>query len=221
MLLKIRNLDKSYTEGSCKRRILSGISLDLSESELLVLTGKSGSGKSTLLNLIAGLDSIDSGEIFLEKCAIHHLSPSGLAALRLRKIGIVFQFFNLLPDLTVYQNVCLPLHLDKNLKYDKRERVVESLTRVNALELSSKFPHQLSGGEMQRAAIARAIVQKPRLIIADEPTGNLDEANGRLIVDLFQSLISEDGISVLAVTHNPDLFGGFGRRVKLVDGHIS
>lgn len=218
--IRIDGLNKSYSAGERNVVILNNLSLSVPERSLSVIIGRSGSGKSTLLNLIAGLDRPDSGEIRLLGRFLHELEPEALASFRLRHIGLVFQFFNLLPTLSLSENILLPAILAGVSKVEAKRSAGHFLERLGIGHLADRLPGQVSGGEIQRAAIARALINRPELVLADEPTGNLDEATGAELVRLFLRLTREDGVTLLVVTHDDKLINGADRRFLLEHGSV-
>ena len=220
-LVTLQNVDKVFHRGSEAVNVLSGLDLQIEEGEFLALMGPSGSGKSTLLNLLAGLDRPTSGSIEIGGQRIESLSRRALAHWRSRHVGFVFQFYNLLPVLSAERNVELPLLLT-SLSSSERKRHVENALRIVGLEHRAKHtPRTLSGGEQQRVGIARAIVTDPTLILADEPTGDLDRKTGDGILDLLQALNREHGKTVVMVTHDPHAANRASRRLYMVDGQLS
>ncbi|MFN7967024.1 MAG: ABC transporter ATP-binding protein [Acidobacteriota bacterium] len=215
-VLDVIDLHKSY--GAL--RVLHGVTCRLGAGERLALTGPSGSGKSTLLNCIGGIDRADSGTVRLLGDSLETLKAEQLAAVRRRRIGTVFQFFHLLPTLSAFENVELPLQLLGVATADRRTRVDALLQRVGVSHRANAYPDQLSGGEMQRVAIARALVHRPPVILADEPTGNLDSANGETILALLRELSDETGTSMVLVTHSEDVAAICHRELVLRDGKI-
>jgi putative ABC transport system ATP-binding protein len=202
-IVRIRGLSKYYAEGEQTRAVLEKVDLDIKTGEFFVLLGKSGSGKSTLLNLISGIDQADSGSILIGETDITTLDERRLTLFRREHVGIVFQFFNLIPTLTVLENITLPLELSGKSGGEKRARSL-----LDAVGLGSRerdFPDKLSGGEQQRVAIARALVHQPALVLADEPTGNLDEETGKLILALLLELTRDMGRTLVMATHNPEI----------------
>jgi putative ABC transport system ATP-binding protein len=202
-IVQIRGLSKFYAEGERTRAVLDAVDLDIQEGEFLVLLGKSGSGKSTLLNLLSGIDQADSGSVIINNTNITHLDEHRLTLFRRQHLGIIFQFFNLIPTLTVLENVTLPLELSGQSGGEKR-----ALSLLEAVGLASRandFPDKLSGGEQQRVAIARALVNEPALVLADEPTGNLDEETGKQILALLLELTRDAGRTLVMATHNPEI----------------
>lgn len=215
-ILEAVDLTKSY-DGS---RVLRGVSLRLNAGERLALMGPSGSGKTTLLNCLGGIDRPDSGRLLLRGAAMESLTPDGLAALRRRDIGSIFQFFHLLPTLTAAENIELPLQLNGVPPKDRRARVAALLERVGIAHRAQALPSQLSGGEMQRVAIARALAHRPALLLADEPTGNLDSVSGGNVLDLLLELSEETGTALVLVTHSVEATRICHRVVHLRDGVI-
>jgi putative ABC transport system ATP-binding protein len=202
-LVEVRGLTKSYKRDSQVILVLDRLNLDIPKGEFLALMGPSGSGKSTLLNLLAGLDSPTSGSISVDGAEVSAMRSKQLAAWRARHVGFIFQLYNLLPVLTAYQNVELPLLLTNLSKKDRREHVITALEIVGLGERLDHFPRQLSGGQEQRVGIARAIVSDPTLILADEPTGDLDAVSAGEILTLLQRLNTEHGKTIAMVTHDP------------------
>ena len=219
-LLELRDIHKTYHLGGETIRALDGVSLDIDSGEFISIIGPSGSGKSTLMHILGCLDSPTSGTINLDGMMIHDASPRQLAAIRNKKIGFVFQFFNLLPKLTVRQNVELPMIYSGLSSKERREKAMNSLNSVNMEDRSKHRPSQLSGGQQQRAAIARALVNDPRIIFADEPTGNLDSNTGVLILEMFDKL-HQEGRTVMIVTHDPEIAAVTPRRIEIRDGKIA
>ena len=202
-VVEVQSVNKSYHRDKVEIRVLSNLSLTNPEGEFVALMGPSGSGKTTLLNLIAGIDHPDSGQVVVAGTALNTLGESQLAKWRTRHIGFIFQFYNLLPVLTAYGNVELPLLLAKLSSKERREHVETALELVGLKDRMNHYPRQLSGGEEQRVAIARAIVTDPTVIVADEPTGDLDKRSATEILDLVGRLNSEFGKTIVMVTHDP------------------
>jgi len=198
---------------------LDGVSLDVPAGELVALLGPSGCGKSTLLNLVGCIDLPDEGEVRIAGAVTSTLSDDALTRLRRDRIGTVFQFFNLLPTLTLAENVALPLRLQGRPNSDISSRVHAALTAVGIADKAGALPHQVSGGQVQRAAIARAIVHEPSIVLADEPTGNLDSRNGENVLAILREL-AERGQSILMATHSPEAAARANRRVLMRDGRI-
>ncbi len=202
-IVEIQHVSKSYRRGSQVVPVLQDISFDNGEGEFLALMGPSGSGKSTLLNLIAGIDKVDSGNILVGGIDITTLVETELASWRANHVGFVFQFYNLIPVLTAFENVELPLLLTNLSRKERREHVEMALSAVNLSHRLTHYPAQLSGGEQQRVAIARAIVTDPTILVADEPTGDLDRKSAEEIMDLMDGLNGELGKTIIMVTHDP------------------
>lgn len=202
-IVTIRNVTKAYRRGNQVVPVLEDISLDIRSGEFLALMGPSGSGKSTLLNLIAGLDKVDSGSIVIGECDITTLSETELAAWRAVNVGFIFQFYNLIPVLTAYENVELPLLLTRLSRRERREHVEAALEAVNLSDRKDHRPSQLSGGQQQRVAIARAVVTDPAILVADEPTGDLDRASAGEILSLMDRLVRDFQKTIIMVTHDP------------------
>jgi putative ABC transport system ATP-binding protein len=202
-IVEIRNLYKSYRKGIQILPVLNNISLDIEEGEFLALMGPSGSGKTTLLNLIAGIDKADSGSIKVGGVDITSLSETELANWRALNVGFIFQFYNLIPVLTAFENVELPLLLTGLSKNDRQAHVVTALNVVNLSDRMDHYPGQLSGGQQQRVAIARAIVTDPTILVADEPTGDLDRVSAKDVLELMERLVHELRKTIILVTHDP------------------
>lgn len=202
-IVEIRNLVKSYRRGGQILPVLTDISLDVAEGEFLALMGPSGSGKTTLLNLIAGIDRADSGLINIGGVDITSLSETELARWRAANVGFIFQFYNLIPVLTAFENVELPLTLTGLSKKERRDHAEAALSVVNLSDRMEHYPGQLSGGQQQRVAIARAVVTDPTILVADEPTGDLDRASAEEILELMERLVHELGKTIIMVTHDP------------------
>lgn len=215
ILLEARNLTKSY-DG---RAVLRDVSFTLKAGERLALTGPSGSGKTTLLNCLGGVDRADSGTLLLEGAPLETMNGNALAKLRRQSLGTIFQFFHLLPTLTARENIEFPLQLNGVSANERRQRVQHLLDRVGVAHRAEALPSQLSGGEMQRVAIARALANQPRLLLADEPTGNLDTRTSFDILGIFQRL-NDQGITVIMVTHENDV-ANFAKRIIIMrDGKV-
>ena len=215
-----RALHKHYQRGPSTVRALDGVDLAVAEGEFVAVMGPSGSGKSTLLHLIGGLERPSSGTVLVGDVDVHRLSCDESARFRRRHIGLVFQFFNLVPTLTAAENVALPLLLEGKRYADVRDRVAPLLETLRLGERADHAPSELSGGEMQRVAIARALIVAPRLVLADEPTGNLDTDTGAAILALLRRACDERGITILLVTHDPRAASYAERAVVLRDGRV-
>ena len=218
--VRIHDVMKSYDVGTGRFTALDRVSLDVAPGEFVAVVGKSGSGKSTLLNMIAGIDRPTSGEVRVAGTRLNQLSESTLADWRGRNVGIVFQFFQLLPTLTIAENIVLPMDFGGTYPVrERRPRALALLERVGIADQADKVPANLSGGQQQRAAIARALANGPPIVLADEPTGNLDSQSAGLILELFASLASS-GTTVLIVTHEREIAELADRVVVLVDGRV-
>lgn len=202
-LVTINAVSKAYRRGNQPVPVLEGISFEIVRGEFLALMGPSGSGKSTLLNLIAGIDTVDSGSIVIDGVDIATLNDSGLARWRAAHVGFIFQFYNLIPVLTAFENVELPLLLTSLSRRERREHVEAALAVVSLSDRSEHYPSQLSGGQQQRVAIARAIITDPAILVADEPTGDLDRVSAGEILGLMSRLNLEQGKTIIMVTHDP------------------
>jgi putative ABC transport system ATP-binding protein len=219
--IEIRRLSKAYRRGGQVVPVLTDITLDVASGEFTALMGPSGSGKSTLLNLIAGIDKPDSGELRVGGIDITELSESELADWRAGHIGFVFQFYNLMPVLTAFENVELPLLLTSLSRAERRDRVALTLAMVSLEDRAEHYPSELSGGQQQRVAIARAIVTDPALIVADEPTGDLDRVSAGEVLGLLRRLNEEIGKTILMVTHDAQAARSARRIIQLEKGELS
>ncbi|MBW8901370.1 MAG: ABC transporter ATP-binding protein [Massilia sp.] len=219
-LIDIRQVTKSYFSGSVETKVLFGIDLEVPRGDFLAVMGQSGSGKSTLMNILGCLDQATAGSYLLDGIDTLTLSRAELAVVRNRSIGFVFQSFNLIKRMSVAENVALPLIYAGHSRAKAHAKAVVELERVGLAEFAKRTPNQLSGGQQQRVAIARALVGDPPLILADEPTGNLDTQTSVDIMRSFQQLNSERGITILLVTHEPDIAAYAKRLTRLKDGHV-
>jgi putative ABC transport system ATP-binding protein len=217
-VIEVRHVQKWIQNGSRKVEILKGISLSIPAGQFIAIVGASGSGKSTLLGLLAGLDTPSSGEIWLDGTPIHNLAETELAAVRGRKIGFVFQSYQLIPTLTALENVLLPFEL--NIEGQGLKQARSLLAQVGLGERMEHYPIQLSGGEQQRVALARAFIVDPPIVMADEPTGNLDSTNGRLVLDLLLRRNREEKTTLVLVTHDAEVAQEADRKIVLKDGLI-
>ncbi|MBU5255810.1 ABC transporter ATP-binding protein [Tissierella praeacuta] len=217
-ILKIKNLKKTYGEGQIKVEALKGIDLSIERGQMVAIMGPSGCGKSTLLNLLSGIDTITSGEIKVENTNISILDENSLALYRRRQLGIVYQFFNLIPNLSVENNIKLPVLMD-NKKVDQEyfNDLIKSLGIQSKLKV---FPDKLSGGQQQRVAIARSLIYKPSIILADEPTGNLDKQNARDIIEIFRLSNLKYNQTIIIVTHDEEVALSADKIVRMEDGLI-
>jgi len=217
-MISLRDVSKTVVSGSEPLTILHPLSLDIARGEFIAIVGPSGSGKSTLLGLIAGLDSPSSGDVLIDGVNITKLGEDGLAKLRGEKIGFVFQFFHLIPSLTAFENVAVPLEIAGSR--NARPRAEQLLEEVGLTGRSHHYPSQLSGGEQQRVALARALANNPPILLADEPTGNLDSANGRHIMELVRDIHKTRGTTIVLVTHDAELAAIADARLILRDGRV-
>jgi len=218
--IRLENLSKSYQEGTHTRVVLRDANAAFAKGEFAAILGRSGTGKSTLLNLISGIDRADSGAIWLDGRNLIALDEQARTLFRRQYIGFVFQFFNLIPTLTVWENVVLPLELKGTMAEEARPRVESMLDAVGLLDRRDAFPDRLSGGEQQRIAIARALTHDPLLVLADEPTGNLDEETGRQVMALLDQLTRQAGKNLILVTHSTEAAAYADRMLYLRDGRL-
>jgi len=218
MPINIMGLKRHYQAFDGRVDALSGIDLNLSDGDFVAIVGESGSGKSTLLNILCGMDKPNAGRVFLDGVCLTDLPPSKLALMRRSKIGVVYQFYNLVPELNIRDNITLPRELD-GAEVNER-RLSEIMQTVGLAGRERDFPSSLSGGQQQRVAIARALYQSPALILADEPTGNLDEKNADEIISLLRRLSMEQGITVLVVTHSSRVAEAADRVIRLKEGRV-
>jgi putative ABC transport system ATP-binding protein len=219
VIISARDLIKTYAMGDVRVCALCGVSLEVHGGEFLAILGASGSGKSTLMNILGCLDRPTSGQYLLSGREVSRLSRAALAGIRNRFIGFVFQGFNLLSRTSALENVELPLIYSNLSNRERHDRALEALERVGLADRVHHYPSQLSGGQQQRVAIARALVNRPSLLLADEPTGNLDTRTSQEIMDLFHS-VNDDGVTVMLITHEPDIGAHARRRITLRDGQI-
>lgn len=220
-VIRCEQVTKSYLEGDQLRTVLHDITITVAAGEFVVLLGKSGSGKSTLLNLVSGIDTPSSGAIWVAGQRLDQLSERERTLFRRRSIGFVFQFYNLAPTLTALENVLLPLELNGQRGPAARATALEMLAAVGLADRANTYPDRLSGGEQQRVAIARALVHNPDLVLADEPTGNLDSDTGAQVLDLLDRLTRQVGKTLLMVTHSREMVGVADRVFQLRNGRIS
>ena len=219
-LVELRDVTKAYEEGNQRHVILESVALSVDGGSMTAVLGRSGTGKSTLLNLISGIDLPDSGEIIVDGKAINRLSEQDRTLFRRRNVGFVFQFFNLIPTLTVEENLILPLELNATAGNSYYARVIELLGSVGLAERAGSFPDRLSGGEQQRVAIARALIHDPLLLLADEPTGNLDLDTGRQVLDLIDRLARERGKTLIIATHSREVAARADRVLRIRDHRL-
>ena len=219
-LVELRGVTKAYREGDAERVVLRGVDATIRRGELCVLIGRSGSGKSTLLNLIGGIDVPTAGEIVVDGLPLARATEARRTLFRRHHVGFVFQFFNLIPTLTVEENLRLPLELNGRPRDAARARAGALLAEVGLADRGPAFPEQLSGGEQQRVAVARALVHEPLLVLADEPTGNLDLDTGRQVLDLLDRLTRRAGRTLVMATHSPEVVGLADRIFRLQEGRL-
>jgi lipoprotein-releasing system ATP-binding protein len=220
-LLQCRDLCKRYQEGSVQTDVLRNVAFSLQPGELTAIVGSSGSGKSTLLHLLGGLDAPTSGDVVFDGKSLNAMSSAAKAELRNRELGFIYQFHHLLPDFTALENVAMPLLIGKTAKAEAAARALEMLAAVGLEKRAAHRPSELSGGERQRVAIARALVNRPRLVMADEPTGNLDARNADAIFKLLGELNQQQGTAFLVVTHDLNLAKRLNRQMEMRDGQLS
>lgn len=218
MIVLIKELSKNFIQGSKTLQILKSINLEINQGETVAITGQSGSGKTTLLSLLCGLDLPHHGDIQIDGEVISQMNEQERTLFRGRNLGIVFQQFHLMPHLTALENVALPLEI--NGRSNAQKKAEDALAKVGLLERLQHFPEQLSGGEKQRVAIARAMVTTPRLLIADEPSGNLDNETGEMVMNLLFELVAKEKITLLLVTHDPVLAARCSRQLRLKNGEL-
>lgn len=218
-LIKTINIKRQFQVGEIEVEALRGVDLEINSGEFVIILGASGSGKTTLLNQIGGIDQPSDGKVIVEGNDVSNYNDKQMTEHRKNKIGWIFQFHNLIPSLTAVENVQLALEM-MDVKENQRERAIEALISVGLGDEIDRFPAQLSGGQQQRVAVARALVKKPQIIVADEPTGNLDKKTGRSIVDLMVKLCKEEGITFCVVTHDPTLASVADRLLIMEDGKL-
>lgn len=220
-MISLLNITKDYEIGNEKTQVLKGITLEIKDKEFLGIFGSSGSGKSTLMHIIGLLDAPTSGKIIIDNADISRLNDSKLSKLRNKYVGFVFQQFNLINKLTVFENVLLPtLYAGKKLSYNPKQKVLELLEKFGIYDRKDYYPNKISGGEQQRVAIARALIMNPKVILADEPTGNLDSKTGREILALLEKLNKDFGVTVVIVTHEKEVARKTKRKIFIRDGQI-
>jgi ABC-type lipoprotein export system ATPase subunit len=218
-VIALENVEKIYKTKAGRLRVLKGVDLQIDEGEFVAIVGPSGSGKSTLINMITGIDRPTSGEVYVAGQRLTTLSENQVAKWRGRNVGVVFQFFQLLPTLTVIENVMMPMHYTGTHKGQRKERAMDLLEMVDLPDVANKYPSQISGGQQQRAAIARALANEPKVLVGDEPTGNLDVVSAGLMFAMFEDLV-EQGTTIVMVTHDRDLAGQIPRVEEVRDGQL-
>jgi putative ABC transport system ATP-binding protein len=219
-MVRIENLHRSYGTGAAAVHALRGVSFEIPRGELVALKGRSGSGKTTLLNLVGGLDTPDQGRITVDGTDLSELGENGLLELRRDRIGFIFQSFGLIPILNAAENVGVPMRLRKADPREREERVALLLALVGLADHAAQRPGELSGGQQQRVAIARALANRPKLLIADEPTGQLDAETGLAVMELLRAVVRSENVTALVATHDPQLLGLADRVLELADGEI-
>jgi putative ABC transport system ATP-binding protein len=220
-ILELRNVNKTYSTAAGDFVALKNINLQVQAGEFLGVVGKSGAGKSTLLNMINGVDTLSSGDVFVKNISVHDMSEDQRAHWRGKTMGVVYQSFQLLPMLTLIENITLPMDLAENFKpRESKERAMDLLRMVELEEHANKLPAFISGGQQQRVAIARALANDPEILVADEPTGSLDSVTADIIFDLFSKLVYEKNKTIIMVTHDMSLTGKFSRSLTMQDGEL-
>ncbi len=219
-MLSVQKLHKNYRSGGGLQTVLEKISFQVPQGEIAALLGASGSGKTTLLNLLSGIDTPDGGNVHIDGSDIHALGEPQRTLFRRRNIGFVFQFFNLIPTLTVGENIALPMELTGTEPRVAQERVETLLDQVGLSQMADRYPETLSGGEQQRTAVARALSHKPMLLLADEPTGNLDEVTGRQVIALLTGLVRDQRTTLVVVTHSPAVADAADRVLQLRNAQL-
>ena len=217
-ILKVENLRKEYGEGNSRVVALDGVNLTINRGEFVAIVGPSGSGKSTLLHIIGGVDSPDDGKVYIDGNDISKYSPKELALFRRRKVGLIYQFYNLIPNLSVRHNIELPLKLDKR-KISEKD-LADIVKKLGIESKMDSFPSELSGGQQQRVAIARSLIYNPSIILADEPTGNLDRQNSKEIIDIFKYFNKTLNQTIILITHDEEIALRANRIITVVDGKI-
>jgi len=218
-LISLQKVEKIYKTKAGPVGALKGVDLEIREGEFVAIVGPSGSGKSTLINMITGIDRPTSGEVYVAGQRLASLSENQVAKWRGRNVGVVFQFFQLLPTLTVLENVMMPMHYTGTFRGKRKERAMELLEMVDLPDVANKYPSQISGGQQQRAAIARALANNPKVLVGDEPTGNLDAVSAGLVFAMFEDLVAQ-GTTIVMVTHDQELAGQIPRVEEVRDGQL-
>ena len=219
-MLRVQELQKNYRSGGGLQTVLNNLSFQVPQGEIAALLGASGSGKTTLLNLLSGIDTPDGGSVHIDGTRIHNLGEPQRTLFRRRHIGFVFQFFNLIPTLTVGENIALPMELIGTQPQIALERVDTLLDQVGLPRMAKRYPETLSGGEQQRTAVARALSHRPQLLLADEPTGNLDEVTGRQVISLLTDLVRDQRTTLVVVTHSHAVADAADRVLQLQNGQL-
>ncbi len=219
-MIELVNITKTYDLGASKVQALTDINLTINKGDFLAIEGPSGSGKSTLLNIIGCIDTPTEGKVYLSGVDVSNLKDRELTKIRLRKIGFIFQLFYLIPTLTAQENIELPMRETRNPSRERKQRVEKLLKMVDLIQRAHHYPNQLSGGEQQRIAIARALANKPEIILADEPTGEIDRPTSNKILAIFKNLVKKTDIVIILVTHDPKVASKTNRRITIEDGRI-
>jgi len=219
-VIELVNITKTYDLGASKVQALTDINLTINKGDFLAIEGPSGSGKSTLLNIIGCIDTPTEGKVYLSGVDVSNLKDRELTKIRLRKIGFIFQLFYLIPTLTAQENIELPMRETRNPSRERKQRVEKLLKMVDLIQRAHHYPNQLSGGEQQRIAIARALANKPEIILADEPTGEIDRPTSNKILAIFKNLVKKTDIVIILVTHDPKVASKTNRRITIEDGRI-
>jgi putative ABC transport system ATP-binding protein len=218
-IISLQNVEKVYKTKAGEIHALRGVSFEVDEGEFVAVVGPSGSGKSTLINMITGIDRPTHGEVYVAGQRLTNMSENQVAKWRGKNVGVVFQFFQLLPTLTVIENIMMPMNYAGTYKGERKERAYELMDLVDITDIADKYPSQISGGQQQRAAIARALANEPKVLVGDEPTGNLDIVSAGLIFALFEDLVA-NGTTIVMVTHDKELAGQVPKVVEVRDGRI-
>ncbi|ASJ97103.1 lipoprotein-releasing ABC transporter ATP-binding protein LolD [Shewanella marisflavi] len=221
LLLQVSNVSKRYHEGSIDTQVLNGVNLSIYRGEQIAIVGSSGSGKSTLLHIMGTLDKPSSGQVLFDGEDLYQLTPSRQAAIRNQELGFIYQFHHLLPEFTALENVAMPGLIQQRPRQEVEQQATELLTRVGLAHRLNHTPAEMSGGERQRTAIARALINRPKLVLADEPTGNLDAASGDTVYELIRELGSQLGTAFVVVTHDPKLAARMDRQLKMQDCELA
>ena len=216
-IIELKSVSKFFSEGSKKRHILNDVNIQFNRGEIIIVLGRSGSGKSTLLNLLSGIDTPTEGQIMIKNSELTLLSEKERTLFRRKHIGFIFQFFNLIPTLNVSDNLRFPLELNG---IEEKNKISELLKKIGLYDRANSFPDVLSGGEQQRVAIARALIHDPEILLADEPTGNLDFETGKIIVDLLDQLVRKQGKTMIMATHSRELIGIADRIISIKNGKL-
>jgi len=219
-ILELQNVSKFYQRAKTKTTALKNVSFSLNEGEDMVVVGTSGSGKTTLLNIMGGLDKPSEGKVFVDEIDLSKMNDEQLSEFRNKTIGFIFQFFNLQDYLRAYENVMIPLLIAKKDYNNSKQKAIELLTAVGLANRANYYPKELSGGELQRVAIARSLANNPKILLADEPTANLDRESGTKVLEIFDEIASKHKVSVVVITHDPEVSKRFKKVINLKDGEL-